>query len=240
MVNYTDQNKQTFKIHFILMNQMKKVIQCSIENEIKKKCKCQPKKICRCIYDFFEANFKQTEIEKRANSNKKNYLQDLDSKMSKYFQDNQCYPNDLSILDFTALICISRNLLKINPNNSVRIIQNFIEKEIKKKENCQCQANNCQCISNFFKMFSQLNLNQKQILIYNQQIHINQNIKDLYNWLTIYLQNNQNNYPNSLNYLNYQQVFKICEVLLIKNPAQNDWLNLDLKDMSEDLEFRNG
>ena len=231
MVNYSKLNVQTFKIHFILWNEMKKCVQYSIENEIKKNCQCQPINNCKCIYVLMETNFNQAEIEKRANSKKKNYLEDLDSTMSKYFNDNnKTYPNDLSLLDFTGLICFSRNLLKINPNNSERIVQNSIEKEIKKKENCQCQANSCQCVSNFLQNFHN-SFHPKP----NQQ-----NLKILQDSLTTLLQNNSNNYPNNLNDLDYQHVLTICKDLLKKNPPKNDWLNLDLKEMFEDLEFRKG
>ena len=123
---FSDQNIYAIKIHYVLLNEIKKVVQTSIENEIinRQNCKCQ-KDNCKCISAFFENNFNQKE--ESQDSKKKFYLKDIDSMIKEYFLNHQNYPNCLDKIDFTAIVSLSRNLLKINPKNGWISVHNLDE-----------------------------------------------------------------------------------------------------------------
>ena len=107
-------------IHKTLLNQIKKALQYSIENEIKKRenCICSSNdKLCFCISKFFEKNFDPSQINSRSQSQKRN-LKELDLIIDDYLKyNNKNYPNDLNEFDITSYVCLSRHLLQINPKN---------------------------------------------------------------------------------------------------------------------------
>jgi hypothetical protein len=70
-MSFTDQNIYTFKIHYILLNDMKRVVQLSIEKEIKTRVDCQCTNDCQCISTFLGEKFNKNEIDLRTKSKKK-------------------------------------------------------------------------------------------------------------------------------------------------------------------------
>ena len=112
----SEENKLSFKIHFILLNKIRRVIKLSLENEIHliKKCKNQSVS-CKCMYAFFDENFNKQKIVSR--KNKRNYS-DIDLTVSDYLvKHNQIYPNNFDLFDLTLLIFLARNILNKQPKN---------------------------------------------------------------------------------------------------------------------------
>ena len=107
----------------------------SIEKEIKTRVDCQCTNECQCISTFLENNFNENEINSRAkDSRKRNNFKDLDSLISDYFHKNQNnYPNNLDLFDFTSLFSFTRNLLNINPKDGWQDIQDLNENVLLEK-----------------------------------------------------------------------------------------------------------
>jgi hypothetical protein len=76
------EKQYTFKIHCSLLNEIKRAVQFSIENEIKKRenCICSDNNVCKCISKYLEKNFDPNQINSISKSLKRN-LKDLDLKM---------------------------------------------------------------------------------------------------------------------------------------------------------------
>ena len=128
---------------------MKRVVQLSIEKEIKTRVDCQCTNECQCVSTFLGEKFNKNEIDLRTKSKKRNNLKDLDSFISDYFHKNQNnYPNNLDVFDFTSLVCITRNLLNINPVKGWEDIEDL--NEMKNDLTFGRCLNNVRNIRNFF------------------------------------------------------------------------------------------
>ena len=118
-MSFNKEQQYAFKIHSTLLDEIKRAVQSSIENEIKKRqnCICSDNNNCQCISKFLGRNFDPNQINSRSQSQKRNF-KELDLKIAEiYKNNNNNYLNNLDIFDFTSYFSLTRHLLQINPKN---------------------------------------------------------------------------------------------------------------------------